>query len=872
LQVLDQISRSNEAQVSAVNLAGLENALRRNRWQRLPVIGALLNKMGSSQNLHALENQLFRLNDLNGRRFDQIEKAITSLSQMIVHQAQTVAGAAAIQRLEYTDIDSWRSVENLLLLEDNVFLESLFQLALNRPPELSEFKHYRHLLEKGISKLHIIETIFSCLECKNNFGQLSSLETQAAKNIKEINNNEVSIKLNPVITESIRFPKYEIPLVSVIVPVFGKLEYTLMCLKSIQRNFPEVEFEIIIVDDCSRDNTVVELSKISGINLLVNSQNIGFIRSCNRGARHARGQFLCFLNNDTEVASGWLDELVRTFHVFPGTGLAGSKLVYPDGTLQEAGGILWQDGSAWNFGRGQSPDLPVFNYAREVDYCSGASIMVPASLFSELGGFDEYYLPAYCEDSDLALKIRTAGHRVIYQPMSVVIHHEGITSGVDTGQGTKAYQVANSKKLFERWMLQLANHQNNSVNPDSEKDRRMKHRVLVLEHCTPTPDQDAGSVSVFNMLLLLREMDFQVTFIAEDNFLYMPDYTVMLQRVGVEVLYSPHITSVEQHIKADGARYDLVFLFRPVVVERNIDSVRKYCPKAKVLFYTHDIHHIRMEREAKLLSCPGKAREAADMKAREFNAIRAVDSTIVVSTNEMEMLQPQLPDQDLQILPLILDVPGTTVPFNNREGIVFVGGYQHTPNVDAVVYFVSEIMPILRTLLPGVHFHAVGSNPPPSVMALAADDVVIEGFVEELKPLLDRMRISVAPLRYGAGVKGKVGTALACGLPTVATPIAAEGMRLIDGEQILIAKSPHSFAKAIFQLYTTPELWGQLSTNGIDFAVRSWGATAAYKSLGKIISKLGFIEAKPIFPLSMYSTSLHCKPRITGVEECLYEF
>jgi glycosyltransferase involved in cell wall biosynthesis len=157
-------------------------------------------------------------------------------------------------------------------------------------------------------------------------------------------------------------------------------------------------------------------------------------------------------------------------------------------------------------------------------------------------------------------------------------------------------------------------------------------------------------------------------------------------------------------------------------------------------------------------------------------------------------------------------------------------------------------------------------------MALAADDVVIEGFVEELKPLLDRMRISVAPLRYGAGVKGKVGTALACGLPTVATPIAAEGMRLIDGEQILIAKSPHSFAKAIFQLYTTPELWGQLSTNGIDFAVRSWGATAAYKSLGKIISKLGFIEAKPIFPLSMYSTSLHCKPRITGVEECLYEF
>ena len=207
----------------------------------------------------------------------------------------------------------------------------------------------------------------------------------------------------------------------------------------------------------------------------------------------SKGQYLYFLNNDTAITEGWLDALLRTFRDFPGAGLAGSKLVYPDGRLQEAGGIIWKDGSAWNFGRFQDPMLPVYNYAREVDYCSGASIMVLKSLFEELGGFDERYLPAFCEDSDLALKIRDKGYRVIYQPMSTVFHYEGITSGTDTTQGMKSYQVENSKKLFERWQQRLQLHQAPAEDVDNAKDRRALRRVLVIDHCTPTPNQDAGS-------------------------------------------------------------------------------------------------------------------------------------------------------------------------------------------------------------------------------------------------------------------------------------------------------------------------------------------------------------------------------------------
>jgi GT2 family glycosyltransferase len=648
-------------------------------------------------------------------------------------------------------------------------------------------------------------------------------------------------------------PASDRPEVSVIVPVYGKVDYTLRCLASIASNPPRAEFEVIVVDDYSPDDSFDVLAKVRGIRLQRNEQNQGFIRSCNNGSKAARGDYLYFLNNDTEVTSGWLDELIRTFREFPGTGLAGSKLVYPDGRLQEAGGIIWQDGSAWNFGRFQDPRLPVYNYAREVDYCSGASIMVPKSLFDELNGFDEHYAPAYCEDSDLALKIRDKGYRVIYQPLSTVIHFEGITSGTDTTLGVKAHQIENTRKLFERWQERLKAHQASGTDVDNAKDRRAKRRVLVLDHCTPTPDQDAGSVTVFNLLLLLREMDFQVTFIPEHNFLYMPEYTTALQRAGIEVLYAPYVTNVEQHLKECGARYDLAFLFRSGVVERHLKIVRQYCTKAKVLFHTVDLHFLRMSREAELQSDNAKQKAADEMRQRELAAIRAADATIVHSTAELEILRPLLPEAKLHVFPLIMDVKGSSKNFADRRDMVFVGGYQHTPNVDAVKYFVEDVMPLLRKKLTGVHFYAVGSKPPAAIQVLAAEDVIVTGFVEDLTPLLDRMRVSVAPLRYGAGIKGKIGTAMAVGLPVVATSLAVEGMSLTDGENILVADGAEALADTLAKIYQDEALWSRISENGLVFAEHAWGADAAWRILTAILADMGITVKRAAYPLSLYS-------------------
>jgi GT2 family glycosyltransferase/glycosyltransferase involved in cell wall biosynthesis len=629
------------------------------------------------------------------------------------------------------------------------------------------------------------------------------------------------------------------PKVSVIVPVYNKLLYTLACLDSIARHLPDVPIEVLVVDDASSDDTAAVLGARTDIRYLRNPENLGFIGSCNRGAAEARGEFLCFLNNDTQVMSGWLDAMTRTLETEPGAGLVGAKLIYPNGTLQEAGGIVWADGSGWNWGRGGDPQAPEFNFLRDADYCSGACILIRAGLFNELGGFDPCYVPAYYEDTDLAFKVRDRSLRVLYQPLARVIHYEGISCGTDVGSGIKAYQEKNRATFAARWREALAAHGSPETGaPRLAADRRPIRRCLIIDACTPTPDQDSGSQDMYHLMRLFLALGYRISFIPESNLLYFGRYTESLQGMGVECLYQPFISSVESFLSQRGGEFDLVMLVRGPNAVRHIDAVRRYCPQAKIVFNTVDLHFLREERRALLESGRAKSGAAAEMRRMEFEVMNKSHLTLVVSEVERELLGREAPGVDVAVLPLIRDFAPCATGYAERSGIVFVGGFRHPPNVDAVHYFCREIWPQVRAELPDAAFSIIGSHMPSEVEALAGDGVKVLGFVPDLAPVMERCRLSVAPLRYGAGLKGKVAESLGFGTPCVATSAAVEGMGLADGEQVLVADTPQAFAEAVIRLYRDPAMWERLSQAGFEAVRARFGLEAARRRLEEILHEL----------------------------------
>ncbi len=640
----------------------------------------------------------------------------------------------------------------------------------------------------------------------------------------------------------------EVPLVSVIVPCYGKLAVTLRCLESLlaERTYQRrslCRVELILLDDASPDGSGAVLETLDGlgpIRVLRNEENLGFLRTCNRGAAVAEGEFLCFLNNDTVVTHGWLEELVDSFRLFPGTGLVGSMLLYPDGRLQEAGGIVWRDGSAWNYGRGSDPRSPEVRFARDVDYVSGASILVPTALFRELGGFDNRFVPAYYEDTDLAFQIRERGLRVIVQPSSRVIHFEGVSSGRDEEAGAKRHQVRNGQLFRRKWAERLATHAPNGENPLIERNRGRIGRLLVLELTTPTPDQDAGSLYIFNILMGLVQLGYDVSFIAVDNLLFMPEYSSALERLGVRVLVHPHLSSVAEHLELEGASYDGLLLARPQVAERCLEAIKRHAPHARLLYYTHDLHHLRMERQRAL--DPDVVSEAAigAMRLLEKEIVDVVDGVLYLSEAEQREAQERLaPRSRGYVLPPVVEAKPGPKGFGQRSGVVFIGGFGHPPNTDAVLWFAAEVMPRLRSSGAGIVFHVVGANPPEEVRALAGPDVEIHGYLADLEPFLGDRRLAVAPLRYGAGVKGKMLTAMAAGLPVVATSVAAEGLALRHGVTFLKGDDPDGLAAAVLELHGSQSLWEELRDAALEHARQGWGGSVCRETLWRICAEVG---------------------------------
>ncbi|HEY2346961.1 MAG TPA: glycosyltransferase [Xanthomonadaceae bacterium] len=625
------------------------------------------------------------------------------------------------------------------------------------------------------------------------------------------------------------------PVASIIVPVHDHFPFTLACVRALAACGDATPFEIIVVDDASTDETSLRLRGIEGLRVVTNRTNLGFIGASNAGAAIARGEYLVFLNNDTAVQRGWLDALIGTFATHPSAGLVGAKLVYPDGRLQEAGAIVFNDGTGWNCGRFEDPRAPAWNFVREVDYCSGAAIAIPRALFEELEGFDPHYTPAYYEDTDLAMKVRSSGLRVFYQPASTVVHFEGVSSGTDVALGTKAYQPVNRRKFRTRWSEALASH----PRPDSDVriacEHRARRRVLVIDACTPTPDRDSGSLRMLNLLTLLHDEGCAVSFFS-DSRAHDGGYTEALQQLGVQVWWKPWIRHVGAWFRKNGRLFDVIIASRHDVATNYLALARRHAPRARFVFDTVDLHFLRERREAELTGNAAMLRKALKTRERELRMVRKANLTLVVSPVEKELLERDAPGARVEVLSNVHEVKPDRTGFDARRDLVFVGSCRHPPNVDAANWMAREVFPLIRAHHEDIVLHLVGAWPTREVLALGElPGVRVHGHVPDLDAFMDGCRIGLAPLRYGAGVKGKINLSMAHGQPVVATPAAVEGMHLSDGVDVLVGSDAQGFAEAVLRLYDDRALWESLAHHGIDNVEQHFSFAAARSALKKVL-------------------------------------
>ncbi|MFM2079567.1 MAG: hypothetical protein RLZZ219_249 [Cyanobacteriota bacterium] len=662
----------------------------------------------------------------------------------------------------------------------------------------------------------------------------------------------------PPFAPPLALPTSETPLVSVVVPVHGKLPVTRRCLAALCYAPTAIPFEVVLVDDGCPEHSAERLAaEVKGLRSVRHPEGQGFNQACHSGVAAARGAFVVLLNNDTEPCARWLEELLDPFERWIDTGLSGAQLVYPDGRLQEAGGIVWGNGEPWNYGRGGNPYAPPVAYARQVDYLSGAAVAIRRELWDRIGGFSPEFAPAYYEDTDLAFKVRAAGFTVRYAPLARVIHHEGLSNGTDVEaeQGMKRFQALHAPVFRSKWAQAfLPSGDPSHAEAELIKDRGIVGRALFIDHGPPRPDRDAGSHAALVEMDLVQRLGWKVTFLPA-NLAWLGGYSEELQRRGIESIHAPFCLGVEQFLRERGGEFELIYLTRYTTVRDHLADLRAFAPRARLLFCNADLHYLREIRQLRAARLEGEALRSAcealeETRRHELQVIAAVDLTLTYSEVEQGVIEAESRGRAATALaPWVVDTVEQAMPLQGRSGLAFLGSYGHPPNRDAVAFFLAEVWPLLRQQHPDLHLHLYGSGlSEEQRQAWAAEPgVIVEGWVADTTTVYDRHRVCIAPLRAGAGLKGKVVGALARGMPQVLSPMAAEATGLRDGQEFLLAESPHDWLQQVGRLLHDDGLWQAISAAALAHArshyCRSRGLARMAAALRQL--NLPVLEATP---------------------------
>jgi len=656
---------------------------------------------------------------------------------------------------------------------------------------------------------------------KNNshdFISQKSIKLHKENLFEQIQNTSYSNSLR----NNIKFNSHKItnltnyPKISIIIPTYDQVHLLRQNLDSIKSKTTYQNYEIIIVtNNMDKNSEMRKFLNLTDHLVLIYEKEYSFSGINNFAASKASGDFLLFLNDDVEIITpSWLESLL-SLGLKNGTGAVGAKILFPNGKLQEAGCIVWKRGNAWNYGRNQDPDLPEFNFVREIDYCSGCCFFVKKDIFDKVGGFNIDYHPAYSEDVDLCFTLRQNGYSVLYQPLASIIHHEGMTQGTNTDKGIKSYQITNQQKFAHKWKNILQHHLEDSIeNSFFERNKKNGLNILYIDHYNHEPDKDSGSLRTFNMLSTLSHMNNKITFWPDNRFKSEP-YTTELQQKGIEVIYGPN--DFKSFLDSRKKFYDVVIMARPYIASKYIDIIKNHDDSCKIIYDTTDLHFLRMRRQQTFDKNLSDS-EINKMHNLELTLMRKSDVTILTSEIEQKILKKEDPSINIAIIPNVHTIEIDIPEFENRKDLMFLGGFQHLPNIDAVKYLASEIFPKIQKELFGIKLYIVGSNPPKEIIDLQTENFLITGYQKDISSYFKQCRLMLSPLRFGAGVKGKITQSLAYGLPVVTSSIGSEGIKLVDGENCMISDNVDDFVKKTVSLYHDKENWKKFSKNGLKIA------------------------------------------------------
>jgi O-antigen biosynthesis protein len=607
------------------------------------------------------------------------------------------------------------------------------------------------------------------------------------------------------------------PKVSIILVLFNRAELTLACLRSIAEHHAE-DLELIIVDNASSDDTSQLLDRLRGPRILRNAENRNFLLAVNQAARECRGEYILLLNNDAQLLPGALERLLATIQSSPDIGAVGGKIILLDGTLQEAGDIVWKDGSCLGYGRGDNPFAGPYMFRRDVDYCSGAFLLTARRTWQELGGFDESFKPAYYEETDYCMRLWARRLRVVYEPTAAIVHYE--FASASTSSSAIALQARHQRVFVEHHGAALATH--DIPNADRLVHARSRHkgpRVLFLDDRVPHLWLGSGFPRANALMRALLKNGCFVTMYPLAGAAEPWDVVYSDVPREVEVMMGLERGMLESFLRNRAGYYDNIVISRPHNMEYLAPILGNHADwfeNTRVIYDAEALFAIREAGLRKLHGRPMSAEEFQLALAAETSLTRAADCVVAVSESERQMFQRN-GIAKVEVLGHSIEVAPQEVPFAQRQGLLFVGAVHEeaSPNADSLVWFLGEVLPRIKQVLGEIRLTIAGVNKSERIRALAGPSVEVAGHVPDLRVLYARSKLLIAPTRFAAGIPHKVHEAAARGLPVVATPLLAEQLGWTEKE-LAIAEDAEAFAQRCVELYTNEAKWKSIREAALD--------------------------------------------------------